>query len=153
MGTFTMLCSFVPRKKIDEIRSNGAPDPPRRNCSTLRPNSSLDQICEDYDALSIGNQSTKSAYKGQDIYNYSNQIHSMPYYDSNKQMSMSMPAQQPIYANFNATTNVMQPQPSLPNIQMTGANHIQTKAEVHAEKVPFANSNDSKVRDADIEFF
>lgn len=70
----------------------------------------------------------------------------MPYYDNNKQMSMSMPsAQQPIYANFNAVVNVMQPQSSLPNIQMSGANHIQTKAEVHAEKIPFSNSNDSKV--------
>lgn len=131
---------------MDEIRSVGAPEPPQRNCSTLRPNSSLDQICEDYDTLSIGNQSTKSTYKSQDIYSYSNQIHSMPYYDNNNQMSTSMPsAQQPIYANFNAVLNVMQPQPSLPNIQMSGANHIQTKAEVHAEKVPFSNSNDSKV--------
>lgn len=70
----------------------------------------------------------------------------MPYYDNSKQMSMSMPsAQQPIYANFNAVVNVMQPQPSLPNIQMSGANHIQTKAEVHAEKIPFSNSNESKV--------
>lgn len=59
-------------------------------------------------------------------------------------MSLSMPsAQQPIYANYNAVVNSMQK--SLPNIQMTSTNHIQTRAEVHAEKVPFSNSNDSKV--------
>lgn len=60
-------------------------------------------------------------------------------------MSLSMPhPQQPIYANYNAVVNAMQTQQSLPNIQSSGANHIQTRAEVHAEKVPFSN-NDSKV--------
>lgn len=133
-----------PRKKIDEIRSI-APEPPRRLNSALRPNSSLDQICEDYDALTLSNQSGKGTYNSQDIYSY-NQIHSMPYFESSgcNQMSLSMP-QQPIYANYNAVVNAMQTQQSLPNMQLTGANHIQTRAEVHAEKVPFSSNNDSKV--------
>lgn len=139
------------KPKLDEIRSI-APEPPRRHCSsgTLRSNGSLDQICEDYEALSISGQSAKGSFNSQDIYSYSNQVqsqmHSMPFYDSCNQMSLSMPsAQQPIYANYNAVVNAMHPQKSLPNIQMTSTNHIQTRAEVHAEKVPFTASNDSKV--------
>lgn len=143
---------LIKPSKLDEIRSI-APEPPRRHCSnsTLRSNGSLDQICEDYEALSITGQPSKSAYNSQDIYSYSNQVqnqmHSMPYYDRCNQMSLSMPsAQQPIYANYNAVVNAMHPQKSLPNIQMTSTNHIQTRAEVHAEKVPFTATNDSKVK-------
>ncbi|XP_031630661.1 uncharacterized protein LOC116345432 isoform X2 [Contarinia nasturtii] len=143
--------SYSTRKKIDEIRSI-APEPPRRHCSssTLRPNS-LDQICEDYESLTISGQPSKASgpFNSQDIYSYSNQVqsqmHSMPFYDNCNQMSLSMPsAQQPIYANYNAVVNAMHTQKSLPNIQMTSTNHIQTRAEVHAEKVPFTTSNDSK---------
>lgn len=70
----------------------------------------------------------------------------MPFYDNSKKMSLSMPStQQPIYANYNAVVNAMQTQQSLPNIQLTGGNHIQTKAEVHVEKIQFSSANDSKV--------
>lgn len=98
----------------------------------------------------MSGQPAKGTFNSQDIYSYSNQVpsqmHSMPFYDGCNQMSLSMPsAQQPIYANYNAVVNAMHTQKSLPNIQMTGSNHIQTRAEVHAEKVPFSNSNDSKV--------
>lgn len=142
--------------KLDEIRSI-APEPPRRHCSnsTLRANGSLDQISEDYEAITLSGSSSvkdRTAYNSQDIYGYSaqvqGQVHAQmsQFYDCN-QMSLSMPstAQQPIYANYNAVVNSMHPQKSLPNIQMTSSNHIQTRAEVHAEKIPFSNSNDSKV--------
>lgn len=145
------------RKKLDEIRSI-APEPPRRHCSnsTLRANGSLDQISEDYEAITLSGPSSvkdRSAYNSQDIYGYSSQVQGQvhgqmpPFYDSSNQMSLSMPSsvQQPIYANFNAVVNSMHPQKSLPNIQMTSSNHIQTRAEVHAEKIPFSSSNDSKV--------
>lgn len=144
--------SSFSRKKLDEIRSI-APEPPRRHCSnsTLRPNGSLDQICEDYEAITL---SGASSVRSQDIYGYTAQVQGQvhgaqrpPFYDSCTQMSLSMPsaAQQPIYANYNAVVSAIHPQKSLPNIQMTSSNHIQTRAEVHAEKIPFSNSNDSKV--------
>lgn len=145
------------RKKLDEIRSI-APEPPRRHCSnsTLRANGSLDQISEDYEAITLSGPSLskdRATYNSQDIYGYAaqaqGQVHvQMPqFYDGCNQMSLSMPssAQQPIYANYNAVVNSMHPQKSLPNIQMNSSNHIQTRAEVHAEKIPFSNSNDSKV--------
>lgn len=145
------------RKKFNEIRSI-APEPPRRHCSnsTLRPNGSLDQICEDYEAITLSGPSSvkdRAAYNSQDIYGYTSQVQGQmhaqmpPFYDSCNQMSLSMPssAQQPIYANYNAVVSAIHPQKSLPNIQMTSSNHIQTRAEVHAEKIPFSNSNDSKV--------
>lgn len=144
------FCSF---KKIDEIRSI-APDPPRRHSnSAVRPSSALDQICEDYDSMTLNDQSTKVSFNSSDIYSYTNQVHnqvhSMPYYDSSSgcnQMSMSSPPnQQPIYANYNAVMNAMHTQQTLPKVQMNNPKHIQTRAEVHVEKVPFSNANDSKV--------
>lgn len=151
------FCHSFSRKKLDEIRSI-APEPPRRHCSnsTLRANGSLDQISEDYEAITLSGPSSmkdRTAYNSSDIYGYSAQVQGQvhapmpPFYDSSNKMSLSMPssAQQPIYANYNAVVSSMHPQKSLPNIQMTSSNHIQTRAEVHAEKIPFSNSNDSKV--------
>lgn len=137
---------------MDEIRSI-APEPPRRHSnSTVRPSSALDQICEDYDSMTLNDQQTKNAFNSTDIYSYTNQVHnqmhSMPYYESSgcNQMSMSMPSnQQPIYANYNAVINAMQTQQALPKIQINNPKHIQTRAEVHAEKVSFSTNNDSKV--------
>lgn len=151
MSLLIFFNSFCSRKKIDEIRLI-APEPPRRHCSnsTLRSNGSLDQICEDYETMNISGH-PKATFNSQEIYSYSNQVqsqmHSMTFYDTCNQMSLSMPsAQQPIYANYNAVVNAMHTQKSLPNIQMNSTNHIQTRAEVHAEKVPFTATNDSKVR-------
>lgn len=143
MTSFSNAFSFS-RKKLDEIRSI-APEPPRRHCSnsnsTLRANGSLDRISEDYEVITSSGR--------QDIYGYATQGHAQmpPFYDNCNQMSLSMPtsAQQPIYANYNAVVGAMHPQKSLSNIQMNSSNHIQTRAEVHAEKIPFSNSNDSKV--------
>lgn len=144
------FCSF---KKNDEIRSI-APDPPRRHSnSNVRPSSALDQICEDYDSMTLNDPSTKGSFNSTDIYSYTNQVHnqmhSMPYYDSSSgcnQMSMSLPPnKQPIYANYSAVMNAMHSQQTLPKMQMNNPKHIQTRAEIHAEKVPFSNANDSKV--------
>lgn len=144
------FCSF---KKVDEIRSI-APEPPRRHSnSAVRPSSALDQICEDYDLMKLNDQSTKGSFNSTDIYSYTNQVHnqmhSKPYYDSSSccnQMSMSLPQnQQPIYANYNAVMNAMHSQQTPPKMQMNNPKHIQTRAEVHAEKIPLSNANDSKV--------
>lgn len=144
------FCSF---KKIHGIRSI-APDPPRRHSnSAVRPSSALDQICEDYDTMTLNDQSIKGSFNSTDIYSYTNQVHnqmhSMPYYERSSgcnQMSMSLPPnQQPIYANYNAVMNAIHSQQTLPKMQAKNPKHIQTRAEVHAEKVPFSNGNDSKV--------
>lgn len=98
--------------------------------------------------MTLADQPVKGAFNPPDIYSYTSQMHSSPYYESGActQMTMSMQAnQQPIYANYNAVMNAMQAQQTLPKMQIQNPKHIQTRAEVHAEKVSFSNANDSKV--------
>lgn len=109
----------------------------------------MDQICEDYDSITLNDQSTKGSFNSTDIYSYTNevhnQMHSLPYYDNNSDCNQLPTNQQPIYANYNAVMTAMHSQKTLPKMQMNNPIHIQTRAEVHAEKVPFSNANDSKV--------
>lgn len=128
-------------------RSKGAPEPPRRLSSDNagKHTSSIDQICDTYDSLTLSGQQPKSQFTEQDIYNSYNQMHSMQFYENSDCQIMTMHQQQPIYANYNVVVNALQSKQSpLPTMNLS-SNHIQTKAEVHAEKPHFSTNNDSKV--------
>lgn len=127
-------------------RSKGAPEPPRRLSSDNagKHTNSIDQICDTYDSLTLSGQPPKPQFTEQDIYNSYNQMHSMQFYENSdcQMMSMHQQQQQPIYANYNVVVNALQTKQ--PNLHLS-SNHIQTKAEVHAEKPHFSTNNDSKV--------
>lgn len=142
-------------------RSKTAPEPPRRLSSSDNMNkhaNSIEQMCDTYDSLTLSGQLPKSQYTEQDIYNSYNQVHSMQFYENSDCQMMSLhqqqQQQQPIYANYNVVVNALQSKQ--PNIHLSG-NHIQTKAEVHAEKqsnssidsidaLPFANDNAGTIK-------
>lgn len=130
-------------------RSKNAPEPPRRLSSDNagKHTNSIDQICDTYDSLTLSGQPAKQQFTEQDIYNSYNQMHSMQFYENSDCQMMTMhqqqqQQQQPIYANYNVVVNALQSKQ--PNMHLS-SNHIQTKAEVHAEKPHFSTNNDSKV--------
>lgn len=125
-------------------RSKAAPEPPRRLSSDTagKHANSIDQICDTYDSLTLSGQPAKTQFTEQDIYNSYNQMHSMQFYENSDCQMMSMHQQQPIYANYNVVVNALQSKQ--PSMHLT-SNHIQTKAEVHAEKPHFSTNHDSKV--------
>lgn len=128
-------------------RSKGAPEPPRRLSSDTagKHANTIDQLCDTYDSITLSGQPAKSQFTEQDIYNSYNQMHSMQFYENSECQMMALHQQQqpqPIYANYNVVVNALQSKQ--PSMQL-GSNHIQTKAEVHAEKPHFSTNNDSKV--------
>lgn len=130
-------------------RAKAAPEPPRRLSSDNAGKhiNSIDKICDTYDSLTLSGQPPMPQFTEQDIYNSYNQMHSMQFHENSDRQMISIhqqqqQQQQPIYANYNVMVNALQSKQ--PNMHLS-SNHIQTKAEVHAEKPHFSANNDSKV--------
>lgn len=116
-----------------------APDPPRRHFNTSITtdvgDAAIDEICEHYDALKLAvhhHQMPTHTYDPQMCCHY---IHQKPMRQSPQYINVNnchIAQNQPIYANYNP----------VPNNCQSMIQHVQTTAEVHAEKPQSINGHE-----------
>lgn len=117
-----------------------APDPPRRHFTTAitadgAAESTIDEICEHYDALKLAihhQQMPTHSYDTQMCCQYIHQkaMRQPPQYINPNNCHIAQ--HQPIYANYNP----------VPSNSQSMIQHVQTKAEIHAEKPQTINGHE-----------